>query len=63
MNNNRSYYPFDDETDRIPLDDEVSAVSDGEHSTLPMDEEEARSYSSVYDVPFTFRTGKSRPKQ
>ncbi len=63
MDNNRYYHTYDDETDRIPCDDDMSMVPEREYAdTAPMSEEEARSYSSVYDIPLSSQV-KKRPKQ
>ncbi len=60
----RTPYPYDDETDRILFDDEMNVSSSCECTGLtptpPLDEEEARSYSSVYDIPLSAQPHKSR---
>ncbi len=64
MDERRSFYPFDDEEDRIPNDDEMYIIPEQDFiaGSTSMDEEEARSYSSVYDMPVSSKA-KNSPKQ
>lgn len=63
MDNNRYYHTYDDETDRIPCDDDMNVIPERENTQITqMDEEEARAYSSVYDMPISSQP-KKRPKQ
>lgn len=63
MERRTPYYPYDDETDRILFDDEMNVSSSCECTGLtptpPLDEEEARSYSTVYDIPLSSQPCKS----
>lgn len=66
MDDKTPYFPYNDENDEIGFDDEMNSHTLSGRAeidrTQPLDEEEARSYSSVYDMPGTVYQ-KKRPKQ
>ena len=63
---NERHLPYEDETDRIFSDDERDVFPYGENfsqnEVSSMDEEEARAYSSVYDIPLSSRINNYKPK-
>ncbi len=64
MRKNMSYFPFDEETDRLFYDDEMPGCERPSFNPNPhMDEEEAHTYNSVYDIPLTYRHKKYGSKQ
>lgn len=65
MKNTRGY-PYNEENDELPYDDEMTVPADGYAShapAQPLDEEEARAYSSVYDIPVSSQMKNQKPKQ
>ncbi len=62
MDFNERHFPCDDETDRIFSDDETEIFPERSTGSY-MDEDEARAYSSVYDIPVTSGIKKNKPKR
>ncbi len=61
MDFDERHFSFDDETDRIFSDDETEIFPERSPRSY-MDEDEARAYSSVYDIPITSSIKKHKPK-